>query len=83
MKLIAVYLSPKEIDDDISLHVFQVEDFDTDIIRKELNSLLYEIDQDTFHYYEPGAASNGNGQFETVEDDGTRFLWLFETRELF
>lgn len=81
MKLVAVYLRPEEIVDDVNLHIFQVESFDTEIVRASIEH-LYDVEKDSFHYYEPTAAALGNGVFDTVDDAGVELQWSFETKEL-
>lgn len=81
MKLVAVYLRPEEIVDDVSLHIFQVESFDTESVRASIEH-LYDVEKDSFHYYEPTAAALGNGVFDTMDDAGVALQWSFETVEL-
>ena len=68
--------------DDVNLHIFQVESLDTEIVRASIEH-LYDVEKDSFHYYEPTAASLlGNGVFDTADDAGVELQWSFETVEL-
>lgn len=80
MNLVAVYLRPEDIVDDVSLHIFQVESFDAGVVRASIER-LYDVEKDSFHYYEPTATTLGNGVFDTVDDAGVELQWSFETVE--
>lgn len=80
MNLVAVYLHPEDVVDDVNLHIFQVESFDTEIVRASIER-LYDVEKDSFHYYEPTVAALGNGVFDTVDDAGVELRWRFETVE--
>lgn len=81
MKLIAVYLHPEYRDDEISLSVYKVNDFNHSTIFNKIKS-LYDLDENTFSYYEPTPAFDGNGVFTTVDEEENEFRWIFETQEI-
>ena len=81
MKLIAIYLYPEEIEDDINLTVIEVPYFDEHVIYDEIEN-IYDVIKDTFHYYEPTTWADGNGTFTTLDDEGVEFQWIFETRDI-
>ena len=80
MKLIAIYLSPNDIADDINLNILKVSDFETNTIYGAIEN-LYDIDKDTF-YYEPASSYEGSGTFNTVDDEGFEFQWAIEAFDI-
>lgn len=88
MHVVTVCLSPEEMEDDPNLMSFAVEDTSKESIKEAICS-RYDVDGDTFHYWEY-SSSLPNGSFETVEsedfedfeDDVLRIAWVFEVFEV-
>lgn len=81
MKLIAIYRDPEDTYSEIDLDIIKVDDFNYDTVSDTIKN-RYDVDNDTFHYYEPGIYFDGNGQYTTVDDEEIELRWLFETREI-
>lgn len=81
MKVLAIYLHPDHIDDDINLTLIEIADFDPDTVYSVIQE-RYDVEKETFHYeYEKSAPNDGTGGFTTVDEDDFILEWWFETRE--
>lgn len=82
MYILTVYISPENIVDDPHIRSFAIEE-DSDAVVWDTLAKHYNIDKDSYHYYE-GGASVTNGVFDTIEDDPVfveRLSWAFEVFE--
>lgn len=82
MYILTVCLSPEEMDDDPSLFSVLIEDASQKSVKEAICN-RYDVDEDSFHYYEYSSGLP-NGAFDTVEslDDDEenvlRLSWVFD-----
>lgn len=83
MKVIVISLAPYDIDDDPNLNAFAVKSTEKDDVFAALND-RYDIDADTFKFYDETAYSDAGGSFTTVEpdDDTIQYDWVFEVLDV-
>ena len=88
MNILVVSLAPYDIDDDPNLRVFAVQDNEKDTI-KEMLDKHYDVDFDTFQFYDATETTDAGGSFTTVEPDDDpdyeeeiKYDWIFEVQEV-
>lgn len=83
MHILVISLAPHDIDDDPNLRVFAVNDLEKDTILSTIEQ-HYDIDVDTFHFYDATPSTDASGSFTTVEpdDEDIQFDWIFEVQDV-
>lgn len=79
MSILAVYLAPYDVEDDINLRLYQLpDDQNKDAIKELVNREFDEVNDETFRFWTDG------GQFLTGDDDedAVTLTWIFEIRDL-
>ena len=81
MYILTICLSPKEMEDYPELLSILIEDTSKETVEDAISN-RYDIDKNSFHYYEYDSGTP-NGSFETVGyEDEYRFSWVFEIFEV-